>query len=95
MKGVGASQNTGNYLLHYMASHLRGPCPEHSLWSEIQILLTRLCFGLTGSVLWLYIDQNVTQNISFINGNCPVIYQRRKQTKTNQPASQRANQLTT
>jgi hypothetical protein len=98
----GCLQNTGNYLLHYRASHLRRPCPEHSLWLEIQILLTHLFFGLTSSVLWLYTDQNVTQNISFINGNCPVIYQRRKQTKertneqkqTNQPASQRANQLT-
>ena len=80
-----------------MASHLRRPCPAHSLWLEVHISLMQLCFGLTSSVSWLHTDQNVTQSIEFINGNCPVIYQRRKQTKeqTNQPASQRANQLTT
>jgi hypothetical protein len=101
MKGVGASQNTGNYLLFYMASYLRRPCPEHSLWLEIHILFTHFSFGLTSSILWLNTDQNVIQNIQFLNGNCPVIYQRRKQmneqtnkqqTKTNKPASQRANQ---
>jgi hypothetical protein len=64
-----------------MASHLRRPCPAHSLWLEIHILLVQLCCGITSSVSWLRTDQNIIQNISFINGNCPVMYQRRKQTE--------------